>query len=123
MKYYSTFSWIFSWKLVSDRRDKIQKRYYSRVNFGQGMSPLLSLRPDEQNKSEIARIAAKASERDNIKAEVRSMERADAAKRNTEAAGACIRAREEAETAKIKRAEAEARGKNRRGRGRLQRPR
>ena len=35
------FSWILSWKLVSDCWDNIQKRYYSRVNFGQGMSPLL----------------------------------------------------------------------------------
>ena len=70
-----------------------------------------SLRPDEQNKSEIARIAAKASERANIVAEVRSMERADAAKRKIEAAGARIRAREEAEAAKRERAEAEARAR------------
>ena len=43
-------------------------------------------------KAEIARIAAEASERANIEAEVRSRERADTAKRNTEEAGARIRA-------------------------------
>ena len=51
-------------------------------------------------KAEIASIAAKASERANIKAEVRLMEMAEAAKRKTEESGARIRAREEAETAK-----------------------
>ena len=51
-------------------------------------------------KAEIARIAAKASERANIKAEVRSMEMTEAAKRKTEESGARIRGREEAETEK-----------------------
>ena len=42
---------------------------------------------------------------------MRSRERADTANRKTEESGACIRAREEAETEKIERAEDEARSR------------
>ena len=49
-------------------------------------------------KAEIARIAAKASKRANIKAEVRLRVREYTSKRKTEEAGAWIRSREEAET-------------------------
>ena len=49
-------------------------------------------------KAEIVSITVEASERDNIKAGVSLRERADAAKRKTEEAGALIRSIEEAET-------------------------
>ena len=63
-------------------------------------------------KAEIASIAAEASERANIEDEVRLMERADAAKMNTEEAVARIRSREEAETEKRYREENEARARS-----------
>ena len=59
--------------------------------------------------AEISRIAAEASERANIEAEMRSRERANTTRSKTEEACARIRAREEAETVKRERADAEAR--------------
>ena len=81
-------------------------------------------------KAEIARISAKENKSNTIEAEVRSIERADAAKRKTEETGAQIRAKEEAETYEREREESEERAKakakireKRKGRGRMQRPR
>ena len=51
-------------------------------------------------KADIARIAAKASERDKIEDKVGSRDMSDVAKRKTEEAGARIRFREETKTAK-----------------------